>query len=43
MFPDTFTDWDENTKTLTLDGHTFEMGDFIDTNRGYGTYEFQYW
>ncbi len=39
MFPDAFTDWDEDTKTLTLDGHIFKMGDFIDTNGGYGTYK----
>lgn len=38
MFPNAFTVWDEGTKTLTLNGHVFKMGDFITTNGGFGAY-----
>lgn len=30
--------WDEVNKTLNLDGHTFGMGDYINTNGGYLPY-----
>lgn len=30
--------WDEVNKTLNLDGHTFKMGDYINTNGGYLPY-----
>lgn len=37
-FPRGLVKWDEVTKTLNLDGHTFGMGDYINTNGGYLTY-----
>ena len=37
-FPRGLVKWDEVTKTLNLDSHTFKMGDYINTNGGYFPY-----
>ncbi len=37
-FPRGLVKWDEVTKTLNLDGHTFKMGNYINTNGGYLPY-----
>lgn len=38
MFPKGLIQWDEASKTITLDGHDFKMGDFISTNGHYSDY-----
>lgn len=38
MYPKSLVQWDEASKTITLDGHDFKMGDFISTNGHYSDY-----
>ena len=38
MYPKGLVQWDEASKTITLDGHDFKMGDFISTNGHYSDY-----